>query len=323
MEDENYQLQYYLFLLRKHLRKIVLGLLLLVLVLTSVKTVGPEEEGVVLSLGQYNRTVKPGLNFILPFGLEVMKKIPVQRQLKQEFGFRTVAADISTEYSQEDFDEESLMLTGDLNLANVEWVVQYRITNSYNYLFRVREAEKALRDMSEAAVRKIVGDRTVNEVLTVGRQEVASSVEVLLQKMCDEYENGIRIDQVVLQDVNPPELVKPSFNAVNQAQQERETLINQAQSEYNRIIPRARGEADETIQLAEAYALKRVNVATGEAARFNSLFEEYVKAPEVTKKRLYLETLERILPRIGSKIILDEKGNNILPLLNLNQPQKK
>lgn len=321
MSEPNYRLLHYKYLLGKHYRKILLGLLLLVIVLTSVKTVGPEEEGVVLYVGQYSRTVEPGLNFILPLGIEKMKKIPVQRQLKQEFGFRTVEAGARTQYSKENFFDESLMLTGDLNLANVEWVVQYRIMDSYNYLFRVRDADKALRDMAEAAVRKVVGDRTVNEVLTVGRQEVASSVEVLLQKMCDEYENGIRIEQVVLQDVNPPEPVKPSFNAVNQAQQERETLINQAESEYNRIIPRARGEADETIQLAEAYALKRVNVATGEAARFNSLFEEYIKAPEVTKKRLYLETMERILPKIGGKVIVDEKGNNVLPLLNLDQPK--
>ncbi|WP_299991441.1 FtsH protease activity modulator HflK [uncultured Pontibacter sp.] len=319
MAEPNYRLQYYMFLLSKHFRKILLGLFLLILLLTSVKTVGPEEEGVVMYVGHYDRTVQPGLNFILPFGIEEMRKIPVQRQLKQEFGFRTLDSGRNTQYSDQSFNDESLMLTGDLNLANVEWVVQYRIVNSYNYLFKVRDAEKALRDMAESAMRKIVGDRTVNEVLTVGRQEVATSMEVLLQRMCDEYENGIRIDQVVLQDVNPPETVKPSFNAVNQAQQERETLINQAESEYNRIIPRARGEADETIQLAEAYALTRVNVATGEAARFNSLFEEYVKAPEVTKKRLYLETMERILPKIGDKVIVDERGNNVLPLLNLNQ----
>jgi membrane protease subunit HflK len=201
----------------------------------------------------------------------------------------------------------------------VEWVVQYRITNSYNYLFKVRNAEKTLKDMSESVMRKVVGDRTVNEVLTVGRQEVASSVEVRLQEMCDEYENGIRIDQVVLQDVNPPESVKPSFNAVNQAQQERETLINQAEAEYNRVIPRARGEAEETIQLAEAFALNRVNRAKGEAERFNALYESYVKAPEVTKQRIYLETMEKILPKIGNKIIVDEKGNNVLPLLNIDK----
>ncbi len=317
MSRQNDPFQQYGYLLRKHLKKIVLAIAVLAIVLTSVKTVGPEEEGVVLNLGQYNRTVQPGLNFILPFGVERMYKIPVQRQLKHEFGFRTASAGVRTEYVKSSYIDESSMLSGDLNMADVEWVVQYRIINSYQYLFRVRNAEKTLRDMSESVMRKVVGDRTVNEVLTVGRQEVASRAEVLLQKLCDEYQNGIRIDQVVLQDVNPPQTVKPSFNAVNQAQQERETLINEAESEYNQVVPRARGEAEETIQLAEAYALNRVNGAKGEAARFNALYEEYAKAPDVTKKRIYLETMERILPKLGNKIIVDEKGNSVLPLLNL------
>lgn len=302
--------------------RIVLVLILLITVFTGIKTIGPEEEGVVIQFGKYNRTLDPGLNFIVPFGIEQMYKIPVQRQLKQEFGFRTSKASQRSEYSKGNYSEESNMLTGDLNLADVEWVVQYRITDSYRFLFRVRNAEKTLRDMSQAAMRKIVGDRTVNEVLTVGRQEVATSVEMLLQQMCDEYENGIRIDQVVLQDVNPPEPVKPSFNAVNEAQQERETLINNAESEYNRVIPRARGEAEETIQLAEAYALNRVNRSKGEAERFVALYEAYIKAPEVTKQRIYLETMERVLPRIGNKIIVDEKSNNVLPLLNIENAKK-
>ncbi len=322
MTDQELQMQKYLFLLKKNVKKILLGLVVLIIIFTSVKTVSPEQEGVVLMFGKYNRTLQPGLNFILPLGLEKMYKIPVQRQLKQEFGFRTVAAGTRTQYAKEGYRDESLMLTGDLNLADVEWVVQYRIVNSYNYLFKVRDAEDALHDMSEAAMRKIVGDRTVNEVLTVGRQEVASSVEVLLQRMCDDYENGIRIDQVVLQDVNPPDPVKPSFNAVNEAQQQRETLINQAESEYNRVIPRARGEAQETIQLAEAYSLNRINRATGEAERFNAFYTEYVKAPEVTKKRIYFETMERLLPKIGNKVIVDEKGTNVLPLLNIDQIPK-
>lgn len=308
--------------LRKHIPKIILGLVVLITALTSIKTVGPEEEGVVVQFGKYNRTVQPGLNFIAPFWIERMHKIPVQRQLKQEFGFRTTVSSQRSEYSKGNYSSESSMLTGDLNLTDVEWVVQYRITNSYMYLFKVRNAEKTLRDMSESAMRKIVGDRTVNEVLTVGRQEVATSVEVILQRMCDEYENGIRIDQVVLQDVNPPGPVKPSFNAVNEAQQERETLINRAEAEYNRVIPRARGEAEETIQLAEAYSLNRVNRAKGEAERFTAFYEAYVKAPEVTKQRIYLETMERILPQIGNKIIVDEKGNNVLPLLNIDNAKK-
>ena len=316
-------MQYLLLQIRKNIRKILLAAVILIIASTSIKTIGPEEEGVVLLMGKYNRTLQPGLNFILPAGIEKLFKIPVQRQLKQEFGFRTVLAGTRTQYTKSGYADESIMLTGDLNLADVEWVIQYRIVNSYNYLFRVRNAEDALHDMSEAAMRKIVGDRTVNEVLTVGRQEVATTVEILLQKMCDEYENGIRIDQVVLQDVNPPELVKPSFNAVNEAQQEKETLINRAESEYNMVIPRARGEAEETIQRAEGYALSRVNRGTGEAERFIALYEEYIKAPEVTKNRIYLETMERILQNTGNKIILDEKGANILPLLNLQQQNNK
>ncbi|MFD2034357.1 FtsH protease activity modulator HflK [Belliella marina] len=319
MSEKNYEININPDWIKKYLGKIVIGFFLLVALFSSIRTVGPEEEGVVVQLGEYNRTVQPGLNFMIPFGIEKMHKIPVQRQLKQEFGFRTSNASRSSDYVKAGYVDESMMLTGDLNLTDVEWVVQYRITDSFKYLFRVRNAEKTLRDMSESAMRKIVGDRTVNEVLTVGRQEVASSVEVLLQSMCDDYENGIRIDQVVLQDVNPPEPVKPSFNAVNQAQQERETLINQAEAEYNRVIPRARGEAEETIQLAEAFALNRVNRSLGEAERFNALYEAYMKAPEVTKQRIYLETMEKILPKIGNKIIVDEKGNNVLPLLNIDK----
>jgi membrane protease subunit HflK len=209
------------------------------------------------------------------------------------------------------------MLTGDLNLATVEWVVQYRINDPYKYLFKVRRPEQTLRDISEAAMRQIVGDRTVNEVLTIGRAEVASELEVLIQQIMNEYETGIKIEQIVLQDVNPPNPVKPSFNGVNQAQQEREKLINEALSGYNQIIPRAEGEALQTLQQAEGYAIDRVNRARGEAKRFDQLYTEYIKAPEVTRKRIYLETIEDILPRIGNKVIVDENGKNVLPLLNI------
>ncbi|MFC3414216.1 FtsH protease activity modulator HflK [Algoriphagus hitonicola] len=319
MEEKSYNININPDWIKKYLGKILWAVFALIILFSSVRTVGPEEEGVVIQLGEYNRTVVPGLNFMLPLGIEKMYKIPVQRQLKQEFGFRTTSAGQRSEYVKAGYGDESMMLTGDLNLTDVEWVVQYRITDSYKFLFKVRNAEKTLRDMSESVMRKVVGDRTVNEVLTVGRQEIASSAEIKLQELCDEYENGIRIDQVVLQDVNPPEPVKPSFNAVNEAQQERETLINQAEADYNRIIPRARGEAEETIQLAEAYSLNRVNRAKGEAERFNSLYEAYIKAPEVTKQRIYLETMEKILPKIGNKIIVDEEGNNVLPLLNIDK----
>jgi membrane protease subunit HflK len=210
------------------------------------------------------------------------------------------------------------MLTGDLNLASVEWVVQFRVDQPYNYLFKVREAEQTLRDISEAVMRQVVGDRTVNEVLTVGRAEIASKAKQIIQEISREYSLGVQIAQVVLQNVNPPDPVKKAFNAVNEAQQEKETMINQANSEYNKVIPKAKGQAKETIQKAEGYAVKRINTAEGEISRFNDLYSEYVKAPEVTKRRIYLETLQDVIPKLGDKIITPGEGNNMLPLLKMN-----
>ena len=298
--------------------KYILGGIIAVVVLSGTFfQIGPEEIGVITRFGKYTRDVDPGLNVKLPI-VETLYKVAVERQQKEEFGFRTLGSSGShTDYSKVGTSSESLMLTGDLNLADVEWVVQYRIENAYNYLFKVRDPVSSLRDISEACMRHTVGDRTVNEVLTVGRTEIANEVKEIIQTKCDEYMLGIKIEQVVLQDVNPPDPVKDAFNAVNEAQQEKETLINQARSEYNKVVPRAQGEAEETIQKAEGYATERVNVAYGEAARFDALYSEYVKAPEVTKRRIYLETLEEVLPKLGNKIITDEKGNNVLPLLQM------
>lgn len=304
------------------LRWVLLAILALVLILGSVYTVDPEEVGVVLRFGAYVRDASPGLNFKLPLGIEQVIKVPVERQLKEEFGFRTVQPGVRTEYSDRDFDDESLMLTGDLNIADVEWVVQYRIVDAYAYLFRVRGVRDTFRAMTEAVVRDAVGDRTVNEVLTVGRQEIASLVEQNLQALCDQYETGLKVEQVVLQNVNPPEKVKPSFNAVNQAQQEREERINTAQREYNQVIPRARGEAQQTIERSEGYALDRVNRSEGDAARFTALYDEYRKAPDVTRRRLYLETMGRVLPKAGRIVIVDEDVRGVLPLLDLDGLKK-
>lgn len=298
---------------------LIVGAILLVGVISSSwYTVGPEENGIVLRFGAFVRTTEPGLHFKLPLRLERVIKVPVQRQLKEEFGFTTVQAGVRSQYSDRGKAGESNMLTGDLNAAVVEWVVQYRIVDSYQYLFRVRNVRETFRAMSEAVMRQVVGDRTVNEVLTVGRQEIADLVMVQLQALCDQYENGVKIEQVVLQDVNPPDQVKPAFNEVNEAQQERERMINEAQSEYNKVVPRARGEALQTIQQAEGYALDRVNRATGDAERFTALYEAYRTAPDITRKRIYLETLGAILPRVQNKIILDDELSGILPLLNLD-----
>jgi membrane protease subunit HflK len=303
--------------------KLIVSLLFLVIILwSSIFQIRTEEVGVITRFGKYVRQVEPGLNFKIPLA-EVVYKVPVERQQKLEFGFRTDRAGVNTKYRESSSTkDESLMLTGDLNLAEVQWVVQYRVDDAYNNLFKVRNPQSTLRIISEAAMRQIVGDRTVNEVLTVGRSEIANELRELIQQICREYSMGLKIEQVVLQDVNPPEPVKAAFNAVNEAQQEKETLINQAKSEYNKVIPKARGQAEETIQQAEGYAAERVNNADGEAARFTALYNEFVKAPEVTKRRIYLETMSNVIPKIGNVVITDQEGNNVLPLLQMQMNKK-
>ena len=295
----------------------IVGLVAVVLISGSLYQIDPEEVGVVLRLGRYTRTTEPGLRVKIPFA-ETVIKVPVQRQLKQEFGFRTVEAGVRSRFEDAAFGEEAVMLTGDLNVAVVEWIVQFRVADPYEFLFKVRNLTDTFRAMNEAVMREVVGDRTVTEVLTVGRQEIESRVEERLQAMVVQYEMGITIEQVVLQDVNPPDPVKPSWDEVNQAQQQRDRMINEARAQYNQVIPRARGEALQTILQAEGYALNRVNRAQGESTRFKALYEAYRRAPEVTRQRLYLETIERVLPSVGNKVFLDKDARGILPLLPLD-----
>lgn len=282
----------------------------------SAFTVEPEEEGVVLRFGKFDRTVPPGLHFKMPLA-EVVWKVPTQRQLKVEFGFRTVQAASRTQYADRGLDGEKLMLTGDLNVAVVEWIAQYRVKDPYKYLFKVRNIESTFRDMNEAVMRQIIGDRSVSEVLTIGRQEIEVEAQRLLQEMCDEYETGIKVEQVVLQNVNPPDEVKPSFDEVNQAQQERERQINDAKTAFNKVIPAAKGQAEETIARAGAYAIERTNRAQGEAGRFTALRIAYEAAPAVTRKRLYLETMGEVYPKAKSKILVSDDATGVLPLLQL------
>ena len=299
------------------LRFVVIGIIAVVLLFETVYTIGPEEEGVVLRLGKYRgreHVAGPGLHFKLPF-IDEKIAVPVERQLKEEFGFRTEQVAVRSRFSAED--DEANMLTGDQNAVLVEFVVQYRVVDPYRFLFKVRNIRSTFRDMSEATMRKVVGDRTVNEVVTVGRVEIESEVERLLQDLCDQYETGIRIEQVVLQSYNPPDPVKPSFNEVNQAEQDRDRLINEAQAQYNRVIPRAEGQARQLIERAEGYAVDRVNRAQGDATRFNAIYTEFRRAPEVTRKRLYLETLGRVLPEVGSTLVLDDDLEGLIPLLDM------
>jgi membrane protease subunit HflK len=296
-------------------------LLVLAIVLggyTSYYQVEPEEVALVTRFGKYINKTNPGLHFKLPFGIDAAIKVPVERQLKEEFGFRTASAGVRSQFATpEEASRESRMLTGDLNVGDVEWIVQYKIRDPRKFVFNVRNVNTTLRDISEASMRSVVGDRSVTEVLTIGRVAIQSEAKQELQRLCDLYETGIEVLQLVLQDVNPPEAVRGSFNEVNEAIQERERKINQAWARYNSVIPEARGRAQQTVQSAEGYATERVNESQGDVARFVALEEEYRKAPRVTRSRLYLETMGDVLPRARRRVFLDDKLEGLLPLLPL------
>lgn len=299
---------------------IILMIVAILLGSTMFYTVAVDEVGIVQRFGRYVRQTDPGLHFKLPAGIEKVSKVKVRRVYKDEFGFRSASSDARVRVSSlSDERSVALMLTGDLNVAVVPWIVQYRIKDPYNYLFKVADVRELLRDMSEAAMRLVVGDRSINEVISK-RDEIANEAHVVLQKELDGAEAGINIVTIEMKRTNVPEPVQPSFNEVNQATQEKERLIYEAKEEYNTEIPAARGEADRTVKTAEGYALDRVNRARGDASRFTSVYEAYAKAKDVTKRRLYLETLKELFPKLGPKYIIDgDGGSNVLPLLNLGK----
>lgn len=295
-------------------RWIALGILLLIGVNMSFYTIPAESEGIVLRFGEYIDKVPSGLHAKLPFGIDEVIVVPTQRQQKLEFGFASAGFTNPDQIGAEPALEKS-MVTGDLNSALVEWVVQYRITDPEKYLFDVRNPGQTLRDISEAVMREVVGDRTVDEIITIGRQEVEESALLRTRELAKRYNLGLSIDQVQLKNVNPPVPVQPSFNEVNRAQQDRENAINIANGEYNKAVPKARGEADQAIRAAEGYRFKRINEAEGDVAAFNQVLEQYLKAPEVTRARIYLETLGEVLPQARQQIIVDDKVEQILPML--------
>ena len=298
---------------------IIALVVVLILIFSSVYTIGVNEVGIIQRFGKYVRTTSPGLNFKLPWGIEKLTKVKVRLIYKEEFGLRTIRPGVRTEYARPGaYLDEALMLTGDLNVAVVPWIVQYRIKDPYKYLFKVRNVNSTLRDLSEAAMRMVVGDRSINEVISK-REEIADQAKLLLQKELDEAETGLNVVTIEMKKTNVPEPVQPSFNEVNQATQEKERMIYQAREDYNKAIPAARGDAEKTIKAAEGYALDRVNRAKGDAARFLALYAEYAKAKDVTRRRIYLETLKDIFPRLGSKYIVDADQKNLLPLLNLGK----
>jgi membrane protease subunit HflK len=305
-----------------------LWLLLLVLLVAvggyaSVYTVAPEEAGVIQRFGRYVRVTGPGLHFKLPFGIETVSKVKTGRNFQMEFGYRTVEAGVRSRFTERGFKEESLMLSGDLNVVDLQWTVQYKIGDPKDFLFQVKDVDSAIRDMSESVMRRVVGNRLFDFVLTVGRAEISDRVKVEMQKVLDSYRTGIQVVNVKMQNVTPPGPVEAAFNEVNEAEQERESKINQAQAAYNREIPKAKGSALQTISKAEGYALERVNKAQGEANRFLDVLKEYRQAKDVTKRRLYLESMYQLLNRVGEIYLIDEDQKGLVPLLDLQKARGK
>lgn len=297
-------------------------IILVVVILIGLKgiiySIGPDEVGVIQRFGKYIRLSPPGLHTKIPFGIERVTPIKVEKILKEEFGTRTIQAGVRTEYSPQQYLDESLMLTGDLNILDVRWIVQFKINDPVQLLFAVRNPQDTIRAISEVVMRRLVGDHSVDEVLTTKREEIDYLAQEEMQKILDNYQTGVQIVTVKLLDVNPPEKVKPAFNEVNEAKQEKEKMINQAWEAYNKVIPKAKGEAEKTIREAEGYALDKINRAKGESERFLATLNEYKKAPKITEKRLYLETLTDVLPKAKEKYIIDPEQSSILPLLDIS-----
>jgi modulator of FtsH protease HflK len=304
--------------LNRWLPSIIMIVLIGFFSLTSFYSVDQGEVGVIRRFGKYSQTTQPGLHWKLPFNIDKLDKVRIERVFKEEFGFRTVASDVNTKYSSQSYDDESLMLTGDLNVLDVSWIVHFKIKDPVQLLFNVRNPRETVRDISEAAMRQIIGDYSVNEAITMRKNEINQAVKVMLQTVLDNYKSGIQIDKIELQEVLPPAVVKASFNEVNEAEQEREKVINQSWEAYNKVIPQARGQAEKTIREAEGYALARVAKAQGDATKFLDTWNAYKDAKEVTKRRLYLETIEEIIPKAGKIYVFEPDANKILPLLNLS-----
>lgn len=300
---------------------IVVLLLLVWGALTSFYTVQPEQRAVVKRFGSVKGITDPGLHFKVPFGIDQIQLVATERVLKQEFGFltqSTVQGGRST-YSSAQFEDESLMLTGDLNMIDVEWVVQYRIEDPIKFLYQMREPTRTLRDISESVMRRIVGNMLGSEVLTIGRVEIQQKAGDEIQEILNQYDAGIRISTVEMQDVVPPPAVQPAFNEVNEARQERERMINEAQKRVNQEIPNAEGTALRTVAEAQGYATERINRADGESIRFSAVLREYQQAPKVTRSRLYLETMNEVLPKIGQILVVQDGQVGPLPLLDVNR----
>ncbi len=284
-----------------------------------IYSIGPDEVGVIQRFGKYIGLSSPGLHAKIPFGMDRVTPIKVEKVFKTEYGFKTIEPGVKTRYSSANYQDESLMLTGDLNILDVRWIVQFKIKDPVKLLFATRRPEDNIHDISQVVMRRLIGDYSVDEVLTAKREEIDDLAQQEIQRILDSYDVGVHIVTVKLLDVNPPDTVKSAFNEVNEAKQEKEKMINQAWEAYNKVVPKAKGTAEKTIREAEGYALDKINRAKGESERFLATLEEYKKSPEITQKRLYLETLAEVLPKAKEKYIIDSKQTSILPLLDINR----
>ncbi|MCP3176135.1 MAG: FtsH protease activity modulator HflK [Desulfuromonadales bacterium] len=299
----------------KNLLLVAVAVLAVFVGMSSFYKVDTEETGVILRFGKFTGYSQPGLHFKLPFGIDRVYLVKTGRVFKEEFGFRTVMPGERSTYTKRGLEEESLTLTGDLNVSDVEWIVQFQVTDPYKYVFQLKNPVDTIRDVSEAMVRKVIGNSNVTDVLTTERAMLASLIQQDLQQTLNQYDIGVRVVTVKFQDVTPPDPVKKAFNEVNEAEQQKESMIFQAREQFNREVPRARGEAKKTVEEAEGYAIERINKARGETNRFEALLLEYRKAPEVTRRRIFLETMEEVLPKLEEIYVMDGAGSNLLPLL--------
>jgi membrane protease subunit HflK len=306
-------------------KAVIAGIVALIVLWTaasSIYTVQPDERAVIKRFGRVIGIAENGLNFRLPFGIDTVQVVATKRVLKEEFGFRSEQAERTRTQFAGGYPDESLMLTGDLNIIQVEWVVQYRIDDPVKYHYAMRNTTKTLRDLSESVMRRIVGNRIGSDVLTVGRIEIASAARDEIQAAMQRYDNGIKVISIQLQDVLPPSRVQPAFNEVNESRQQKERMVNDATKQANEAIPKAEGTAKRTVAEAEGYATERVNRAHGDVSAFSAVLAEYKRAPEVTRTRLYLEALGKVLPKIGSVVVVQDGQVNPLPLLNLRDAQR-
>jgi len=307
--------------------KLIVVIAIIAAGLTSYFTIRADEQGVVTRFGAFQYIAPEGLHFKIPFGIDRVSIVPIRVQ-QEEFGFSTQdprsqeglrlvdfqRTSAPNTYRSRAHSHESLMLTGDLNVADVQWVVQYRIVQAKDFMFNVASPIKNIRDLAQTTMRRVVGDVSINDILTIGRREVEDRAKEIMQKTADSYGMGVNIEAVNLQDVNPPEPVQPSFNLVNAALQEQKQAINRAETQYNKVIPEARGKADEQISIAEGYAIALKNRAKGDSEKFSKILAEYSKAPEVTQSRLYLESIESILRRVPDLTIIDPEVRGVLPV---------